>query len=489
MDAEEFHKSRRRGKGRGEGGEKEAMDDGREEESESQQLRRRSYPPGEELAGVDPTAGEARAGGGSGGDEKGGREKLALDKPGERRDGEGNRDGEGGSCCRRRHKGTGLPNESALGGGEGACAVCGRCNCCGRPLVKDAFDGRSGVAAGAKDVNTEGGRTDEEKEEEEKRRRGKNRGGRGALGGTGHGTSDERHHRHSPHLRRDHDLGARRRDRGEGFDHEVVATGNRSDPSAGRGDGGFARRRRRRPPPQRQDDRREDDHHRHRPPPRRGDGRNDDHRRNGRDENLDGDRPLQGHDHERSSRHNRSHRDESFDGHRRSEVGKGGRRQRVAPGYSSIDLSSEEEGMSPRRRQARREAAAAAAVANSGKKDAPRVSLGKKGDLARHRRRERHSSGEGNAAFSTPLSTPRRGQPAAATPSKNLSAWRGGRQGRVEDDLGRGGGGDSLALGYPTLPPSALPEARRRHRGDVGRSPGDFGDRRGAGRRSREVWW
>ena len=476
MDAEEFHKSRRRGSGRGE----EARGDDRDVESESQQLRRRSYVPGDELVDADAARREARADGG-GGDVKKGREQPILEnKSGERRDGEG--DDESDGSPRRGHEGTKLPNASTLGGGGGACAECGRCNCCGKPLVKEAFDGGFGVAGETKDVSNEGGKR------EEGSKRGIDGDSRGALGRTGNGTGEsrsERHHRQSPELRRDHDLGARRRDGGEGFGHEAVGTGHRSEPSAGRWDEGFARRRRRLPMG-RQDDRREDDRHRHRPSQRRDGGRHDDRRRHGRDDY--GDRP-QGHVHGGSDRHHQIRRDEGSDGHRRSEVRKGGRRQRLSPGYSSDDLSSEEGHVSPRRRRARREAAAAAVVANSAREDALRVSLGKKGELGRRRRRERHSSGEGNAAFSTPLSTPRRGQPAAAPPIQNPSTWRGGRRGRGVEELGRNVGGDSPALDYPTLPPSALPDARLRRGRNVGGPPDAFGDRRGAGRRSKEVRW
>lgn len=446
MDAEEFHKSRRTGRGLGERRGKGTKDRGREGESESQQLRRRSYAPREELVDVDPTTGEDKPGGGR--EDVAGRTRPSHENPVEIRDGDRG-GGRGGNEGMRHALG------AAFGGGEGACEGCGRCSCCGRvafPFMKDAFDSSKGLAEGAKDANDEGGRP------REGGGRGTGRGDRRVPGGSGHRTSessDERHYRHSPDLQRDYDFGARRRDRGEGHGHEMAATGHRSDPSAGRGEKGCARRRRRRRSAQRQDGGREDDHHRY-------------------------------------------HREAHFDGHQRPEVEKDGRRhQRMATGYSGGDVSNEEEHMSPRRRRARREAAVTAA-ANSAT-EAARVGFGHKEDFARHRRREKQGSDGGGVAFSTPFSTPRRGQPAAAPPKQHLSTWRGDRRdgrGRGIDNRDRNAGGNSPVRGYLALPPSALPEARRRCRRDLpaaaamGGSGGevdDFGNRRRANRRSRQV--
>lgn len=155
--------------------------------------------------------------------------------------------------------------------------------------------------------------------------------------------------------------------------------------------------------------------------------------------------------------------------------------------------------MRPRRRRARREAEAEAVAAAAAKsaRETSHVSIRTKDDLARHRRREKQSGGEGNAAFSTPFSTPRRGQPAAAPPHQTFSSWRGRQRGRDIVDLDRNGGGDSPVLDYPVLPPSVLPDARRRRgrdlsnavaTGGTGRAmDDDFGGRRRGGRRSRKV--
>lgn len=491
MNAEEFHESRRRGRGSGEGRGKGTRDDGREEESESLQLRRRSYATDEKLVDVDQTTGEAKAGGGGGG-EKGGRTNRSSDDSGERRDDDaGDGDGSGGS--RSGDKGTRRADESSLGGRQGgACVGCGRCSCCevALPFMKDAFDSSKEVAERTKNVNIEGVRSGE----------GRGRGGRRAPAGSGYETSesnDERRCRHSPDLRRDYGFGARRRDGGEGYGHDMAETGNRSDPSAGRGDDGFARRRRRRQ--QRQDDGREYDHHRRRPQPRQDGGRSDDrHRYRRGEEYFDGNRLPQEQNHWRTDRRRRYRRNEGGDGHQSYGVGEGDRHQRVAPVCSSGEVSSEEEHMSPRCRRARREAQAAAA-ANSARKESSRDTLRRKGDFARHRRREKHDGGgEGNAAFSTPVSTPRRTQPALAPSNQNFSTWRGGRRGRGTDNLDRSGGGDGSVLEYPALPPSALPEARRRRRHDLVDAaaahgtewqPDDLGGRRRADRSSREVWW
>lgn len=482
MDAEDFHRSRRRGRGAGEWTAKGAKEDPPEELSDnelrsrhrdlpedlsdnelrrrhrdpsedlsdSELRRRRSYAPSEEFIEVDPVTGKDKPG--SQGRAEGRRRKTADDAGGGRGCGSGRNGSQGDAATR--------PLETTPQGAEGTCAGCGRCRCCGRMASpNDKGDCRyleEGGAAGGS-----GGR-------------GGGKGGRRGRGGGGRRTSEsskERDYRSSPDRRRNvysnnHD---RWRDRGRGGGHErdlvrdrghaLAATGHRSDPSGGTGDRGAPRRRQH--PPQEQENRSERDYHRH-------------------------------------------HRTDLFGGSPRS----GGRRDLHGPGveagYSSGEVSSfGDEDASPRRRRARRETAAAAATAaaavatQTSARESSLVALRKSGGAVRHRARDDR---DGDAALLTPLSTPQR-QPAAASARQRHSTWRDGRRAgrgrRVESpESVVSGCRDSGLHGYPSLPPAALSGGRRGRPGDLlaaggggGRerhSDGEAGRRR-ARRRAREV--
>ncbi len=445
MDAEDFHRSRRRGRGAGELTAKGAKEYPSEDLSDSELRRRRSYTPSEELTDVDPATGKDKPG--SQGRVEGRRRRMADDAGGGRSGGQG---------------------------AEGTCAGCGRCNLCGRtasPNENKAMDSRNpkedsgyseegGAAAGGS-----GGR-------------GAGRGRRRGRGGSGHGTSEssvEREYRSSPDRGRDAHSnyrdrrkdrgrsGGHERDRGRGRGRELTETGHRSDPSGGRGDRGAARRRR--DPQQERGSRNEHGYNRHR-------------------------------------------RTDRLGGNPRS----GGRRDLRGPGvetgYSSSELSSlGDEDASPRRRPPRREtaagaatAAAAAAVANrTSARESSLRAFRKSGGAARLRARDDRG---GDAAFSTPFSTPRR-QAAAAPARQGHPTWRdslrGGRGRRAGGpDSGVSDGGDSGLHGYPSLPPAVLSEGRRARPGDLfaggggggggkeWQPDGDAGRRR-ARRRAREV--
>lgn len=438
MDAEEFHRSRRRGSVGGREGRGVVQDDDPppEGESESLQLRRRSYPPSEDPIDVDPVTGEDIPGRdgeeGGRGSRRRRRRSENVDELGERRDGGGRN---GGS----------VPQPKT--GGGGVCPGCGRCDCCGGVATshyKGAVDGRK-----------EGG--------------GAGSGGRRWRGAPRHGASDassseesRRNHRSRPDRRRrfdfdncghddnnDDDDDHRRHVR-QGDSHRAVVSGYRSDSS------GRPRRRRQSPPLQGREDRLEDGRH-----------------------------------------HGRRHRDEYIDSRPRPRGSKGdGRQHRLPLGYSSGDASSfEEEPVSPRRRRARREAAAAAVVA------AAETSARETSHFTRHRPTKNDGSGGGGGAtFSTPFSTPRR-HPAAAPSNQAATTWRSGRhsgRGRGEENLRSGHTGDDGARqGYRSLPPPRLPEAstrRVRHRSAAGAAAArmegrsnDYSSRRRVDRRAREV--
>lgn len=453
VDAEEFHRSRRRGSE----WERRAQYDitPPEDESESLQRRRRSYASRKDLIDVDPVTGEDLSGRDV--EEERRRRREDLDSPGTRRDGGG---GDGRPIPPRETGG-------GRGGGEGACPGCGRCSCCGRAAssrYKEAVDHRKEKKGTEQRPGCGHGGGGEGRGGEGRRASSGGRRLREApkRGASDASSSEERQYRRSrPDRRRQLDFDYRSHDHlrhGRGGDgHDVVESGHRSDPSGGSRKIA-ARTRRRQPPPSRpeREGRREDDGH-----------------------------------------YRRRHRDEYYDSRPRPAGGRkdDDRHRRLVLGYSSDDASSlEEEPLSPRQRREKREEEAAAAVA------AAATSARETSHLARHRARDKYGSGGGGGAiFSTPFSTPRR-HPAAALPNQVETTWLVGRHG------GRGWGAENLCsvdsgdggvrISYRSLAPPKLPEPSLRRLRDRSASgaavpsegqPGDTSSRRRVNRRAREV--
>ncbi|CBJ31186.1 hypothetical protein Esi_0238_0002 [Ectocarpus siliculosus] len=461
-NAEEFHESRRTG---GEGRGKAAAKDARGKEEPGK--RSRSYAPGEAFSNADPAKREGRALG----NVEGGRRRASPDSDlvdrGGGVEGAGGRGGGGRRAMPRDTRGFGNVRD----GGEG--------------LVRRAVKvgpRRLGRAPGYQE--SDGSSSYE----------GRHRPARSRRRGFGFASDD------------DDDRGNRRRHRVvRGVNFETTAPGGQSDPSVGGEEREYhrrRRRRRRRPRQQRRDGRLDDEHFRHHRAERFGDGQVfDGDARGARHQAMalrdvsdqgssfeEGDTSPRRRQPRRAAAESNRSRTSPLWRERSTEIDeKGGvARHRARSGGNSNDRRDNNNGEGAdayfgRAAYATAASAAAPVGAASRSRHGQARDFGYREDGHDDRRRGGGRDRQGNnndydyneegAAFSTPFATPRRRapQPAAATtaqpPKQSFGTWPGGRRGGG----GGGGGGGGHAEGhggggydYPSFPPSALPEGRRR---------------------------
>ncbi|CAM9174356.1 unnamed protein product [Ectocarpus sp. 12 AP-2014] len=465
-NAEDFRESRRTGGG---GRGKAAATDARGKEESHK--RWRSYAPGEPFTNADPAKREGRAlGNVEGGRRRANPDSDLVDRGGGV-EGAGGTGGGGRRVMPRDTRGFGNVRDGGegLGGGEDKLGP----RRLGRAPVRWASDDSSSYD-------------------------GRHRPARSRRRGFGFASDD------------DDDRGNRRRQRvGRGVNFETAALGGQSDPSVGGEDREYhrrRRRRRRRPRQQRRDERLDDEHSRHHRAERFGDGRVVDgdarcarHQatalRDASDQRSsceEGDTSPRRRQPRRAAAESNRSRMSSLRRERSTEVDeKGGvARHGARSGGISNDRRNNNNGEGAdayfgRAGYAAAAAAAAAAApvgATSRSRHGQARDFGYKedGDHDCRRGGGRDRQGINNdynykevdTAFSTPFVTPRRRapQPTAATtaqpPKQSFGTWSGGRH----RGGGGGGGGSGHAEGhdggggydYPSFPPSALPEGRRR---------------------------